>query len=254
MLQTRIIPVLLYTGNGLYKTEKFNKPQYIGDPLNTVRIFNEKEVDELIILDIEASKKQREPDYALIKHLASECFMPVCYGGGITNIKQIQTIFSLGIEKIAINIAALKDLSLVREATQYFGSQSIVVAVDIKKNLFGQYSIFNHFRKKNESKNLLLYLQEIQNAGAGELLLNNVDLDGTQRGYDYELIRFVASKLSIPIIVLGGAGSVDDFLKAKQSGASACAAGSMFVFHGKHKAVLITYPNYNFLESILKDK
>lgn len=254
MLQTRIIPVLLYTENGLYKTEKFNKPKYIGDPLNTVRIFNEKEVDELIVLDIEASKKQQEPNYALIEDLASECFMPVCYGGGITNIKQMQTIFSLGIEKIALNIAALKDLSLVREATQYFGSQSIVVAVDIKKNLFGKYSLFNHCTKKYESKNLLFYLQEIQNAGAGELLLNNVDLDGTQKGYDYELIRLVASKLSIPIIALGGASSVEDFLKATQSGASACAAGSMFVFHGKHKAVLITYPDYLSLESILKDK
>lgn len=253
MLQMRVIPTLLCIDNGLYKTEKFKNPKYVGDPLNAVRIFNEKEVDELIVLDIEASKKGEEPNYELIETLATECFMPVCYGGGITTLTQIQKIFSLGIEKVSLNIAALHDLSLLQEATKLFGTQSIVIAVDIKKNIFGKYTIYNHCTKKTEPIEFFSYLHEIEKAGAGEVFLNNVDLDGTQKGYDYELIHLAASVLSIPLIISGGAGSTEDFKKAKKAGASACAAGSMFVFHGKHKAVLITYPDYKLLESLFKE-
>lgn len=251
MLQTRVIPVLLLQNKGLVKSVKFKNPKYVGDPLNAIKIFNEKEVDELIFLDIDASKKGVEPDYELIKDFASECFMPVCYGGGITHIDQIKKIFTLGIEKISLNHVALKDDNLIKKAVEIFGSQSIVVAVDIKKSLMGKYQIYDHAKKKNLKIPFLDYVKHIENLGAGELLVNNVDLDGTQKGYDIDLLKQVVNYVKIPVIACGGAGKLQDFKTVKrEANVSAVAAGSFFVFQGKNNAVLITYPKYQELEKL----
>ena len=251
MLQTRVIPILLLKNKGLVKTKKFKNPKYIGDPLNSIRIFNEKEVDELIILDIDASKNGMEPDYNLIKDFASECFMPVCYGGGITSIEQIKKIFTLGIEKIVINYSSLQNYNFIKEAVDIYGSQSIVIAIDIKKSLMGKYQIYNHVKKKNLKIPFLEYIKYIEDLGAGELLINNVDLDGTQKGYDINLLKLVVNHTKIPVIACGGAGKLKDFqIAKKEANISAVAAGSFFVFQGKRNAVLITYPKYQELEKL----
>jgi len=255
MLKTRVIPVLLLHKRGLVKTVKFKKPIYIGDPTNTIKIFNEKEVDELIFLDIDASKESKEPDYQIIEDFASECFMPVCYGGGITNMKQIKKILALGIEKIALNTTAIKDEKLIKEAVSVFGSQSIVVSVDIKKSLFGKYQIYNHSSKKTIKEPFLDYLKKLEALGAGEILLNSVDLDGTQQGYDIDLLKQVVEVMNIPVIACGGAGELEDFKRVKdEANVSAVGAGSFFVFQGKHNAVLITYPKYEELEKLFGEK
>lgn len=255
MLQTRVIPILLLHNKGLVKTVKFKNPKYVGDPLNVIKIFNEKEVDELIFLDIDASKKGMEPDYELIKDFASECFMPVCYGGGITNIEQVKKIFTLGIEKISLNYFALKDDELIKKAIEIYGSQSIVVTIDIKKSLMGKYQIYDHTKKKNLKTLFLDYIKHIEDLGVGEILINNVDLDGTQKGYDIDLLKQVVNNVKIPVIACGGAGKLKDFQSAKkEANVSAVAAGSFFVFHGKHKAVLITYPKYKELEKLFGEK
>jgi cyclase len=255
MLQTRVIPILLLRNKGLVKTVKFKDAKYVGDPLNAIKIFNEKEVDELIFLDIDASKDGREPDYALIEDFASECFMPVCYGGGVTKVEQIQKIFKLGIEKVSINLSVLGDFELIKKASEKFGSQSIVVTVDVKKSFTGRYHVYNHKKAKIEKKLLEQYLVEIEKAGAGEILINSVDRDGTLSGYDIKLMKSIVDIVSIPVIACGGAGSLDDFKKVKdEANISAVAAGSFFVFHGKHKAVLITYPKYTELEELFKER
>jgi cyclase len=255
MLQTRVIPVLLLHNRGLVKTVRFKNPKYVGDPLNAIKIFNEKEVDELIFLDIDASKEGREPDYELIEDFASECFMPVCYGGGVTNIEQIQKIFKLGIEKVSVNLSALENLELIEKASKSFGSQSIVVTVDVKKSFTGKYQVYNHKKEKPEKKPLQEYLQNIENAGAGEILINSVDKDGTLSGYDTKLMKNIVESVTIPVIACGGAGSLEDFKKVKnEANVSAVAAGSFFVFHGKHKAVLITYPHYKKLEELFEEE
>jgi cyclase len=254
MLQTRVIPVLLLHNNGLVKTVKFKNPKYVGDPLNAIKIFNEKEVDELIFLDIDASKEGKEPDYELIHDFASECFMPVCYGGGIRTMAQIKKIFALGIEKVSLNCTVMSDFELVKNASDTFGSQSIVVTVDVKKSFFGKYQVYNHVKGKSESIELSVYLKKIEEAGAGEIMINNVDLDGMQTGYDIDLMKKVVEGISVPVIACGGAGSLNDFRNIRdKSGVSAVAAGSFFVFHGKHKAVLITYPQYSELEKLFKE-
>lgn len=251
MLQTRVIPVLLLKDNGLVKTVRFKEPKYVGDPINAIKIFNDKEVDELIFLDIQASKKNKMPDFKLIQKVASECFMPICYGGGISSIDQMKKIFELGVEKVAINCNALSNSDLIKQAVDVFGSQSIVVSVDVKKSLFGKYKVFNHKNKRKIKTSLVNYLKEIEKSGAGEVLLNSVDQDGMQSGYDIELLRLAKSILTIPIIACGGAKDINDFKIAKeQSNVSGFAAGSMFVFHGKHKAVLISYPAYKQLRKI----
>jgi len=255
MLQTRVIPVLLLQNKGLVKTLKFNKSKYIGDPLNVIKIFNEKEVDELIFLDIDASKKGLEPNYKLIKEFASECFMPVCYGGGITNLEQIKKIFALGIEKVSINHTALKNTNLIKQAIEIYGSQSITISIDIKKSLFGKYKIYNHVTKKTLKVSFLDYIKQIEELGVGEVLINNVDLDGTQTGYDITLLKEVVDNMSIPVIACGGASKLEDFkLVKEQANISAVGAGSFFVFHGKHNAVLITYPTYEELQKLFGEK
>ncbi len=239
MLATRVIPVLLLLNKGLVKTVKFKDPTYVGDPINAVKIFNEKEVDELIFLDID-KEKNSEPDYALIEKIASECFMPVCYGGKIKSIDQIKRIFNLGIEKVAINTNAIENPKLIEESSKLFGAQSIIVSIDVKKTFTGKYKVFISNGTKPTKHNPVELIKEMADIGAGEIVINSIDRDGTFAGYDIELIKMVSNSVQIPIIACGGAGKLTDFTGAIElGGASAVAAGSLFVFYGKHRAVLI---------------
>ncbi len=251
MLRPRVIPCLLLKDRGLVKTVRFDNPRYVGDPLNAVRIFNEKEVDELVFLDTQASKENRAPDFQMIKDIASECFMPLAYGGGITTLEQIGKIFALGVEKVVLNSAALKDLKLVRTAATLHGSQSIVVAMDVKTSFLRGNRVYNSGQKKMTALKPVAYARLIEEAGAGEIFLNSVDRDGTMSGYDLELVAEVSKSVRIPVVACGGASGVGDFRKILSVGAAAAAAGSCFVFHGKHHAVLITYPEPEEFTQIL---
>jgi len=252
MLSTRVIPVLLLSGKGLVKTMQFSKPVYIGDPLNAVKVFNDKEVDELIFLDIQASKKNIAPDYYLIESIASECFMPVCYGGGITSVEQVRRILNMGIEKVSINNQLLNSSDLIGEAASVFGSQSIVASIDVKKKITGSRRVYSHINGKTTSYDPVEYAMNIEKQGAGELLVTSVDRDGMMNGYDIELLKGIAANVNIPVIACGGAGNLSHFKEARDSaGVSAVAAGSMFVFHGKHKAVLLSYPEQKELKKYL---
>jgi cyclase len=243
MYRARIIPCLLVRGNGLVKTRKFSDPVYVGDPVNAIRIFSEKEVDELIILDIDATNEKRDPNYDLIAEMAGEAFMPVAYGGGIHNISQIRRLIRSGIEKVVINTAATQSTDLITEAASIYGSQAIVVSVDIKKSFFGGYKVVSNSGTKETKLELDEYIQLLVKSGAGEIFLNSVDRDGVMEGYDLALLKRVSEKVRVPVIASGGAGKVEDFsLAINEGGASAVAAGSVFVFYGKHKAVLINYP------------
>ena len=252
MLRHRVIPVLLIKNGGLVKTTQFKSPVYLGDPINAVKIFNEKEVDELILLDITATNERKNPNYAKIKDIASEAFMPVGYGGGITNIEQIGKLFNLGIEKIILNTTAHINSSLIKVASKIFGNQSIVVAVDVKRNLLGRMNIYTHGGKVKQKTNFVRFLKKVEEFGAGEVLINSIDNDGMMKGYDLDIIKTTCENLNIPVISCGGAGTLHDIANAVKAGASAVSAGSMFVFHGVHKAVLISYPKYAELEEILK--
>ena len=245
MLKSRIIPCLLLKGNSLVKTIKFKDPKYVGDPINAVRIFNEKKVDELMIFDISATKNKRSPNYKLIKQLANQCRMPLCYGGGVNTLDQIIKIISLGVEKVSICTSAINNRNLIKEASDYVGSQSVVVCVDLKKTkFFNKYTVFSNTVKKKIEINPINYFKEISNQGAGEIVINFIDRDGTMLGYDIEYIEEIKKNITIPLTILGGAGSYDDMgsliQKFKLIGAG---AGSLFVFKGKYRAVLITYPN-----------
>ena len=251
MLQARVIPVLLLRGKGLVKTIKYDKATYIGDPINAIRIFNEKEVDELVLLDIDASKNRSKPNFEMIKSVASECFMPLGYGGGISNIDDIKQLFEIGVEKVIINTAALINMNLIKEASTIFGNQSIVVSIDIKKSLLGRNQIFSHAKVKHNFDDLFEFAIAAQNAGAGEIIINSVDKDGTMTGYDYKLIQQISKATKVPIVACGGAGHVSDFKKAVEAGASGVAAGSLFIYHGPHKGVLINYPTQKELKQIL---
>jgi cyclase len=250
MLKTRVIPSLLLRNGGLVKTFQFDKPKYVGDPINAVRIFNEKEVDEIVILDITATPEKREPNFELIKDLASQAFMPLAYGGGITNIQQIEKLFSIGIEKVVLDTIVSTRPELIKQAADIAGSSSVVVCMDVKSKLFGKPTVFNHGGKVDTKQDPVQFAQKVQALGAGELIFNSIDRDGMQKGYDLAMIQKIAQAIDIPLVALGGAGTLEDFRSAVDHGASAVAAGSMFVFHGKHKAVLITYPEYKKLESL----
>ena len=252
MLKPRIIPCLLLINNALYKTVNFKNPKYIGDPLNAVKIFNEKKVDELIILDIYASKENREPNYSLIKKIANESRMPVCFGGGINNINQILKIISLGIEKISIGAEIFKNPDLIRKAKDKVGSQSIVAVMDVKKNkIFGDQKVYIKNGTVNTKMNPVEFAEYVTNLGVGEILINSIDRDGTLMNYDTDLGRAVQKSTNIPITMLGGAGSLEDIKNLIDSlGIIGCAAGSIFVFKGKYRAVLIQYPNINEKEML----
>lgn len=251
MLKHRVIPCLLLRNGGLVKTLKFNDPKYVGDPVNAIRIFNDKEVDELMVLDITASKEQREPNFALVEQFAGECFMPLCYGGGIRTVEQAKQLFTLGVEKVCLQTAILNDMSLITQISDRYGSQSVLVSIDVKKNWRGQLKLYAAASGKTLSKPWMDAMQEAVAAGAGEIVLNAVDRDGTMQGMDIELIRSAARSLSVPLIAIGGAGSLTDIKAAVDAGASAVAAGAFFVFQGTHRAVLITYPRYQELEKLL---
>lgn len=250
MLRTRIIPVLLLSKKGLVKTVKFGKGKYIGDPINAVKLFNDKEVDELVILDIDAAKEKRKPDFTAISDMVSEAFMPVAYGGGITEIEDIKKMFSIGVEKVTINSAALINLDLIKEASIIYGDQSIVVSIDVQKNFWGKYQIYSHAGINPVHKDAIEFAKAAAAAGAGEIIINAVDLDGMMTGYDTNLIAKIAPHVSVPVVACGGAGSLHDLKAGYQAGASALAAGSLFVYHGPHKAVLINYPSQQQLKEL----
>lgn len=241
--------MLLHNG-GLIKSVKFKEYKYVGDPINAVKIFNEKEVDEIAVIDIDASREGKGPDIKKITEIAGEAFMPMAYGGGITSIDQIKEIYYNGIEKVIINKAAVETPGLITNAAKLFGSQSVMVSVDVKKSFLKGSRVYTDNGKTNTGLSPVDFAKQMEGAGAGEILLNSIDKDGTFEGYDYELIQKMSSVLNIPLIACGGASDVDDFKKAVKSGASAVAAGSMFVFQRPHRAVLISYPS----QQELKDK
>ncbi len=244
MLRARVMPCLLLRGHGLVKTRRFKDPVYVGDPVNAVRIFSEKEVDELVLLDIDASRERREPDYGLIAEIAGECFMPVAYGGGIHTLEQVRKLIRSGVEKVVINSAACESTAVVRAAADVFGSQAVVGAIDVRKPLLGGWRVMARSATVDTGLALDTQVQALVRAGAGELLVSSIDRDGTMAGFDLELIRRVTGQVDVPVIACGGAGSVEHLRQAVQdAGASAVAVGSLFVFHGKHRAVLINYPS-----------
>jgi cyclase len=243
MLRHRVIPCLLLHNGGLVKTIRFREPKYVGDPINAVKIFNDKEVDELLLLDIDASKEKRGPNLELLSKINREAFMPLGYGGGISTVGQVRSVLNLGFEKVVLNTAALANPSLVTQASAECGSQSVAVCVNAKRGLTGRYSVYAHETGKTLSRDPGEYAAALEHLGAGEIVINSVDRDGTLAGYDLELIKRVTSSVKIPVVAMGGANSVEDLARAiKIGGASAVAAGAFFVFHGPHRAVLITYP------------
>ncbi len=247
MLRPRIIPCLLIHQGGLVKTIQFKNPKYVGDPINAVKIFNEKEADELIVLDIDATVGNVEPNYKLIGNLAAECRMPLCYGGGIKTPQQAKKIIGLGVEKVAISAGAIDNLGLVTEISQAVGRQSVVVVLDVRKKagLFSKgYDVFTQNGKQGHKADVFELASQMQAAGAGEIVINSIDLDGQMKGYDIALASKMRRELSIPLTFVGGAGShkdVEDLLS--ECGVVGAAAGSLFVFKGSYRAVLISYPN-----------
>lgn len=254
MLQPRVIPCLLLKNKGLVKTVYFKNPKYVGDPINAVKIFNDKEVDELIFLDITATIERRKPYFDLIKEIATECFMPFAYGGGINNVEDAKQILKLGAEKIIINSSAT-NFDFIKTASKIFGNQSVVVSIDVKKDVFGNYIIYTHSGTKKINNDLFDFIINMEHLGAGELFLNSIDRDGTMNGYDLNLIKSVVDTVDIPVIACGGAGKIKDFHDgAVIAGASAVAAGSIFVFHGPYRAVLINYPSSEEIKKYLEVK
>lgn len=245
MLRPRITPCLLVQNKGLVKTVKFKDPKYVGDPINAVKIFNEKEVDELIVLDIDATAHNREPNFTLIKNLAAECRMPLCYGGGVTSVEHARKIIGLGAEKVALSSAAINNPAILPEIAKAIGTQSVVVVLDVqKKGLFGRYELVTHNAKKATGKNPIEFAKQIEKLGVGEIVINSVDQDGVMKGYDIDLINSIRQSVNVPITVLGGAGTLKDIETViNKFGVIGAAAGSLFVFKGIYKAVLINYPN-----------
>ncbi len=250
MFRARVIPCLLLKGGGLVKTVRFKEPKYVGDPINAVKIFNEKEVDELIFLDITATPERRTPSFDRVRDIASECFMPMCYGGGVRSMEHARQLFNLGVEKVSLNTAAAENPALITELANAFGNQSIIVGVDVKRDWLGRPRVFTRCGTANTGRVPVDYVREMEELGAGEILLNSVDRDGTMQGFDEEMIREVTRAVHIPVVVCGGAGSVAHLGAAVAAGASGVAAGSLFVFTGPHRAVLINYPTAAELQAI----
>ena len=246
MLRSRFIPCLLLRDGGLEKTVSFGDSKYVGDPLNVVRIFNEKEVDELILLDIGATVSGTSPNFSLIERIASECRMPLCYGGGIRTFEQARDIIRLGVEKVCLSSAVLADPALITKIATALGSQSVLVCLDVKRSMFGEFSVVTHNGKKPIRQKFELLLQSLNKSGAGEIIINSVNRDGTMKGYDTKLIQCVKEHISLPITIVGGASSRQEMLAtAKAFGPIGLAAGSLFVFHGKYKAVLVNYLSHD---------
>jgi cyclase len=241
----RIIPVLLLDDGGLVKTVKFQAPRYVGDPINAVRIFNEKQVDELIVLDIRASRDGRPPDEPAIAEIVSEAFMPVGYGGGVGDVATATRLIQLGVEKVVVNTAAVERPDDVARIADRLGRSTLVISVDAGARRDGTYEVLVRGGTRRTGIDVRRHVDAAAAIGAGELFLNSVDRDGTMEGYDLNLVRTVTERVDIPVVACGGAGSTDDLVAAvRDGGAAAAAAGSLFVFHGRHRAVLITYPSY----------
>ncbi|MGE5363045.1 MAG: AglZ/HisF2 family acetamidino modification protein [Bacteroidota bacterium] len=252
MIYTRIIPCLLLRDEALVKTAKFRNPGYIGDPVNTCRIFNELEVDELTFLDITASRENRGPNFRILQEIANECFMPLSYGGGITALEQVARVLSTGFEKVVLNTSLFSNPGLVSDIAARFGSQSVIVSIDVKKSLLGKYEVFSTSGTKNQKKNPVDWAKQAQELGAGEILLTSIDREGSWKGFDTELIKKVTSSVSIPVIAHGGAGKPGDIIDAVKLGdASAVALGSMVVYQAQEMGVLINFPDRSNFDGII---
>lgn len=252
MLKPRVIPILLIKDEGLVKGKCFKNHRYVGDPINAVKIFNEKEVDEMVILDIGATRAG-VINFKLIEDIASEAFMPLSYGGGVDSVASARRIFNAGVEKVVLNTSAFEKPELISELSDIFGAQSIVVSIDVKKRFMKKYEIYVESGSKKTGVNLNDFVKKVEMLGAGEIIITSITDEGSMSGYDLDLVRYVTSMASVPVIASGGAGGIPDLVSAaKVSGISGVAAGSMFVFHGKHNAVLITYPDYNVLEETIR--
>jgi len=250
-MRARVIPVLLIDDGGLVKSIEFDKYNYIGDPMNAIRLYNEMEVDELVFIDISASKENRGPDFEMIEELTANAFMPLGYGGGITSVEDIKKLFYLGIEKVIINNQLLSNKEFIKDASKLHGKQSIIGAVDIKKNFFGNYKVYDHVGKKSLDLDYNTYIKELEDSGIGELFINDVSSDGKMKGYDIKLIDSLHNTISIPMVFCGGAGNLSHLKEAIDSGAHAAAAGSIFIYKGKQKGILINYPTQNELYELL---
>jgi cyclase len=252
MLSHRVIPCLLLSQarGGLVKTHKFGKPKYVGDPINAVKIFNDKEVDELMLVDIDATREKRGPDFALIEEIAAECFMPLAYGGGIRTADDARTLFSLGVEKVCLQTAAMRDPTIVHAIAERAGQQAVMVSIDVRYNWRGKPQLHLAPGVDTPHRHWQDAVRAAVEAGAGEILFNVVDRDGTLAGVDTDLIREASTIADVPLIAVGGVGSLDDIKAATDAGASAVAAGAYFVFQGPHRAVLITYPRYGDLQAL----
>lgn len=243
MRRIRVIPTLLLKGEGLYKTLKFKDPKYVGDPINTVKLFNEKCADELILLDIAASREHRSPSFAKIAEIVSEAFVPVGYGGGLRTLSDMERVLKSGVEKLILNTAAIENPQLVSEAARAFGAQSVVVSIDAQKGVFNRYRVYSNGGRTKSDLDPVAWARRVEQAGAGEILINSMDRDGTFGGYDVGLVAGVAAAVGIPVIACGGAAGIEDFVEVVNRGASAVAAGSMFVFQKSRAAVLISFPS-----------
>lgn len=251
MILPRIIPCLLLRNTGLVKTMRFKNPIYVGDPRNAVKIFNEREVDELVLLDIQATPQGNPIQYDLIHEIVTEAFMPIGYGGHVTSLEEARKLVTSGIEKIILCTSAYRNQDLVFQLSRFIGSSSTVVCIDYRKNIWGRNEVMISGGRKGTGKNPLEFAQEMEKLGAGELIINSIDRDGTMQGYDLEIIQEITCHVDIPVIACGGAGRLDDFRQVIDAGASAAAAGSLFVFQGKHRAVLINYPSRAELKNCL---
>jgi len=251
MLKTRVMPCLLLSDSRLVKTVRFDNPNYIGDPVNAVKIYNEKEVDELIFLDINATINKKPPSFKTINEISNECFMPLTFGGGIRNIDDMKKIYYSGVEKISINSYALEEPYFIKQASGQFGSQSIVVSIDARLEKTGEYRVFSHGGRVKTKFSPSEFALMMEKCGAGEILLTSIDKEGTMSGYDTNLIHQVTESVSIPVIACGGAGKIEDFKDAVKAGASAVAAGSMVVYQGKNRGVLINFPKRDELKEVL---
>lgn len=252
MLRTRVIPCLLLKNESLVKTVKFKKYNYIGDPTNTVRIFNELEVDELMFLDIFASKENRDINFKILEDIANECFMPLSYGGNVKTLKDAKRILQIGFEKVIINSNSFDNLKLIREISNYFGSQSVVCSIDVKNRFLGGQKIYSHHGRKKQNLNIIDWAKKLEEAGAGELLVTSIEREGSWEGYDLELIKSVSSSVQIPVVANGGCGKIEHMSDAvKKANASACAVGSMVVYQKKGMGVLINFPDRRKLEEVL---
>jgi cyclase len=253
MLRTRVIPCLLLKNESLVKTVKFKEYNYIGDPINTVRIFNELEVDELMFLDIFASKENRTINFKILQDIANECFMPLSYGGNIKSLEDAKKIFEIGFEKVVINSNAFNNLKLIEEIAKYFGNQSVVGSIDVKKSFWGGEKVYSHHGRKKQNVDVVEWAKQLENAGVGELLITSIDREGSWEGYDLELLKSVTDSVQVPVIANGGCGSIEHIGAAvSHASVSACAVGSMVVYQKKGMGVLVNFPDRKKLEKVLQ--